>query len=283
MEEKLERLLNRLEALAMRAEAWLPAPKSTNWDAIAFRYEQKNGLQSIAQIDEIHLEDLLHIDRQKQAIVANTKRFLANEPCNHALLWGSRGTGKSSLVKALLNDFSAQGLKLIEVDKEDLTELHQVIAPLHARPEKFVLYCDDLSFESNESGYKALKAALDGSIAKSPANVLIYATSNRRHLLPEQAADNSQTRLIDTELHHGESVEEKISLSERFGLWLAFHPFNQTQYLAVVDHWMKKLNMHAGNHDEMTKAALQFALLRGSRSGRVARQFVNQWSSESSQ
>lgn len=276
-EEKLERLLHRLETLATRAEQLLPSSTPTQWDALAFRYEPPQGLQAIQHPHQIQLDDLLHIDRQKKEIVANTERFIAGHPCNHALLWGSRGTGKSSLIKALLTEYAAHGLRVVEVDKTDLTELHKVIAPLYSRDEKFILYCDDLSFEANESGYKALKAALDGSVSRSPDNVLVYATSNRRHLLPEDAAENMTTQLVNTELHHGESIEEKISLSERFGLWLAFHPLNQKQYLGVVHHWMKKLGIQDNDAAEMEKAALRFALLRGSRSGRVARQFVNQW------
>lgn len=276
-EEKIQHLLDRIEILAMRAEQLLPAQPSTEWDALAYRYRRYEGLHAIEHVHKIGLGNLLHIENQKAALVRNTEKFLRGLPCNHALLWGSRGTGKSTLVKALLTTYADRGLRLIEVEKQDLTEVHKIISPLISRHEKFILYCDDLSFEADESEYKALKSALDGSLSSSPDNVLIYATSNRRHLMPESLADNASTQLIGTELHHGEAVEEKISLSERFGLWLAFHPFTQTQYLAVVKHWIAVLNISCNSESELENAALQFALLRGSRSGRVARQFVNHW------
>ncbi len=279
-EERLERLLERLDDLARRAERLLPPAGETDWSALAFRWRRPGWLQPVRHPHGIHLRDLQHIDRQKQALVRNTEKFLRGAPANHALLWGARGTGKSSLVKALLQDYAMEGLRLIEVDKHDLADLPDITEPLHARPERFILFSDDLSFDASEPGYKALKAALDGSVAALPDNVLIYATSNRRHLMPEFHSENRETRVHDGELHFGESVEEKISLSERFGLWLAFHPFNQKQYLDTVAWWFERLQIRVDDPEDMVRAALRFALQRGSRSGRVARQFVTHWASE---
>jgi predicted AAA+ superfamily ATPase len=235
-----------------------------------------------AALDGIALADLLHIDDQKQQLVTNTEQFLAGLPANNVLLWGSRGTGKSSLVHALLNAYSDQGLRLVEVRKEALESLAEVVEVLAAEPFKFVLFCDDLSFETDEPAYKVLKSALEGSVFKTADNVLIYATSNRRHLLPEYMSDNQQARMVDGELHEGESIEEKISLSDRFGLWLSFYPFRQDAYLEVVGHWVDRLaaahgqsTTHAG--DDMRQAALQWALARGVRNGRTAQYFARHW------
>ena len=207
----------------------------------------------------------------------NARQFLAGRPCNNVLLWGARGTGKSSLIKALLNEHADRGLRLIEVDKHDLIDLPDIVESLFERPERFLLYCDDLSFEANDPSYKALKAMLDGSISTAPDNVLLCATSNRRHLLPEYLRENQDTQIVEGELHHGEAVEEKISLSERFGLWLSFHPFGQDDYLAIVAHWLEQLGWPAGLDGAAHEEALRWALQRGSRSGRVAWQFARDW------
>lgn len=217
------------------------------------------------------------MERQKQEISRNTRQFVAGKSANNVLLWGSRGTGKSSLIKAILHQYADQGLRLVEVEKSDLIDLPEIVEQFYQRPERFILFCDDLSFEADDASYKSLKAVLDGSIAAPPENVLIYATSNRRHLLPEYLRENLETRVVEGEIHHGEGVEEKISLSERFGLWLSFYPFNQEEYLHIVDHWLATLGA-ATTHDPATRsAALQWALQRGSRSGRVALQFARDW------
>lgn len=262
-------LLQRLASL-LHAEQ-----TETDWSALAYRW-RAGCLESIAQPQKIQLANLLGIDRQKNELTRNTRQFLAGLPANNALLWGARGTGKSSLTKALLNEYAEQGLRIIEVDRHDLVDLPDIVAPLQGRSERYLLYCDDLSFEADDPGYKALKAALDGSLAAAPDNVLIYATSNRRHLLPEYNEENQQAQLMGGEIHHGEAVEEKISLSDRFGLWLAFHPFSQDQYLAIVAHHVKQLAGLEMN-EAARKAALQWALARGSRSGRVAWQFARDW------
>ena len=217
------------------------------------------------------------MDRQKAEIQRNTRQFIAGLPANNVLLWGARGTGKSSLIKALLNEYADQGLRMIEVDKDDLVHWADIVERVYDRPERFLLYCDDLSFEADDASYKALKAILDGSISAAPENVLLYATSNRRHLLPEYMSENQDSRIVEGELHHGEAVEEKISLSERFGLWLSFHPFSQDDYLAIVAYWLGELGWTEGLDEESRKLALRWALTRGSRSGRVAWQFARDW------
>ncbi len=225
----------------------------------------------------VALDDLLCMDRQKAEVVRNTEQFVSHRPANNVLLWGSRGTGKSTLVKAVFNAFAPRGLRLIEVETHDLVDLPDIVERLYGRPERFVLYCDDLSFEADDPSYKALKAVLEGSIAAPPDNVLVYATSNRRHLMPEPQRENLDSRLVGGEIHHGEAVEEKISLSERFGLWLSFYPFDQEQYLAIADHWLRRLGAPGVEVPEVRAGALQWALGRGSRSGRVARQFALDW------
>ena len=275
-------LILRAEALIERLERVLPAaPEPIDWAAQAFRWRSRGGrgwLQAVAAIHAISVEDLLCLDRQKAEVERNTRQFLAGRSANNILLWGSRGTGKSSLVKAVFNRLAGQGLRLIEVDKADMGDLPDILDLVRPRPERFVLYCDDLSFEASEPGYKALKAALEGSIGAAPENLLIYATSNRRHLLPEFQSENREARMVDGELHHGESVEEKISLSDRFGLWVAFHPFNQAQYLSVVRHWVGRLGEPPADWEPVEREALQWALRRGSRSGRTAWQFARDWS-----
>lgn len=250
----------------------------------AFRWRHDNGqdqLETVVHPHMIRLHDLQGIDAQKQTLDRNTRQFIAGLPANNALLWGSRGTGKSSLIKALLNAYAEQGLRLIEVEKHHLVDLADIVAQLYTRNERFIVFCDDLSFEANDPSYKALKVALDGSVSTGPDNVLIYATSNRRHLLPEFMSENRVAHYVEGELHHGDGIEEKISLSERFGLWLSFYPFKQDAYLAIVAYWLDQLGAPAGTagtlHEDTRAEALRWALSRGSRSGRSAWQFARDW------
>ncbi len=278
--DKFNRLLDRAERLMEKLERTLPKSASGgahDWDAAhAFRWEQ-GRLIAVAHPHRIGLDDLLGIDRQKQLIEQNTRQFVQGRPANNVLLTGSRGTGKSSLVKALLNEYSKQGLRLIEVGKPALGDLPHIIALVAGRPERFILYCDDLSFNSEEPGYQALKAALDGSLVAFSDNLLIYATSNRRHLMPESMQDNLATKYVGDEIHPGESVEEKISLSERFGLWVSFYPFSQDEYLDIVAHWLRHFGVTAEFDEVARQAALQWSIQRGSRSGRVGWQFARDW------
>lgn len=249
---------------------------------MAFRWRKRQGrgfLQPVPAISQIALGDLQNIDRQKALIEQNTRQFVNKLPANNVLLTGARGTGKSSLIKACLNAYAKDGLRLIEVDKDDLHDLGDIVDLISTRPERFIVFCDDLSFEEGESGYKALKVALDGSVAAQSDNVLIYATSNRRHLLPEYMSDNETYKHTpDGEIHPGEVVEEKISLSERFGLWVSFYPFKQDDYLSIVGHWLKHFGCDASEIEAARGDALVWALERGSRSGRVAWQFARDWS-----
>jgi len=276
---KLEQLLTRAEAVLERFAATLP-PSSPlpDWDgAVAFRWRKSAGrgwLQPVRHPHPISLDDLNNIDDQKERIAVNTQQFVAGRPANNVLLTGARGSGKSSLVKAVLNEFSARGLRLIEVDKDDLVDLIDIVDLLDGRPEKFIIFCDDLSFEAGETAYKALKTVLDGSIAAPPDNVLIYATSNRRHLMPEYFSENLETKRVDDEIHPGETTEEKISLSERFGLWISFYPFSQDDYLNIVNHWLRHFGVSEKLIADSERDALNWALGRGSRSGRVAWQFA---------
>jgi predicted AAA+ superfamily ATPase len=276
---QLERLLNRAEAVLGQLEASLPpAVPLPDWtSAIAFRWRTRNGrgwLQAVRHPHPIRLGDLENITDQKLRITANTRQFVAGKPANNVLLTGSRGSGKSSLVKAVLNEYAGKGLRLIEVDKDDLIDLPDIVDLLEGRPERFIIFCDDLSFEAGETAYKALKSVLDGSIAAPPENVLIYATSNRRHLMPEYFAENLDTQRVDDEIHPGEATEEKISLSERFGLWISFYPFSQDDYLNIVRHWLRHFGVSAAKIAGCERDALNWALGRGSRSGRVAWQFA---------
>jgi len=279
---QLDQFLQRAEALLGRIESILPqSATSVEWDkGVAFRWRRRNGnngggyLQSVGHISHIALSDLHNIGPQKEQIDQNTKQFVDGRPANNVLLTGARGTGKSSLIKACLNQYADRGLRLIEVDKDDLHDLPDIVDLVSARPERFIIFCDDLSFEEGESGYKALKVALDGSIAAQSDNVLIYATSNRRHLMPERMSDNSTyTHTDDGDLHPGETVEEKISLSERFGLWVTFYPFKQDDYLEIVAHWLRHFGCDAAQIEAARGDALRWALQRSSRSGRVAWQF----------
>jgi len=267
-----ERLLTRLEKLMP------PAPPRPDWDAsIAFRWRKRGGRGAIEPVRHPHriaLADLRGIDNQKTLVERNTRQFVSGLPANNVLLTGARGTGKSSLIKALLNRYAARGLRLIEVEKHDLLDLAEIVEQIDGRRERFLLYCDDLSFEADEPGYKALKVVLDGSIAAATDNVLIYATSNRRHLMPEFMRENLEYKHVGDEIHPGETVEEKVSLSERFGLWVSFYPFDQDEFLDIVAHWLKQFAAGAAFDDAVRQEALQWSLMRGSRSGRVAWQFA---------
>ena len=280
----------RAEALLARVEAVLPPafPREPDWRrSTAVRWRKRAGggigggasyLQPVMHAASIALSDLHQIGVQKQQIEQNTRQFVQGLPANNVLLTGARGTGKSSLIKACLNQFAGAGLRLIEVDKADLADLPDIVDLVAGRPERFVIFCDDLSFEEGESGYKALKVALDGSIATQSDNVIIYATSNRRHLLPERMSDNASYRSDgDGDLHPGETVEEKISLSERFGLWLSFYPFKQDDYLDIAAHWLGHFGCDAQQVEAARGEALRWALARGSRSGRVAWQFAKDY------
>lgn len=275
MTEELNRLITRAQALLERASALLPAPIEPDWQARAHRWQPRPGGGVLAPLHRIStpaLDDLLGIDAQKATLERNTRQFLAGHPANHALLWGSRGTGKSSLIRALLGAHARDGLRLIEVDRRHLTDLAQIADAVADRPERYIVYCDDLSFAAADDAYKALKVALDGALA-GPGNLLIYATSNRRHLVPEFEEENALTRHQGHEIHPGEAVEEKISLSERFGLWLSFHPFPQELYLRVVMHYLARLEVDA-DPETVRTLALRYALERGTRSGRAAHQFA---------
>ncbi|HSC63908.1 MAG TPA: ATP-binding protein [Caldimonas sp.] len=277
-------LVARVEALVGRLEAVLPHPLTApDWNAsTAFRYRTRGGsggrLEPVRHVASIRLASLVEVDAQKERIVRNTGQFVAGKAANNMLLTGARGTGKSSLIKACLNEFAAQGLRLIEVDKSDMIDLPDIVDLVAERPERFVIFCDDLSFDEGEPGYKALKSILDGSVAQSTDNVLIYATSNRRHLLPEYMKENlSYRHTEDGEVHPGEVIEEKISLSERFGLWVSFYPFSQDEYLAIVAEWLGGFGVGAEAIAAARQESLVWALERGSRSGRVAYQFARDY------
>ena len=285
MNEKFEHLLMRVEQLISRIEAVLPKPLSSpDWtSSVAYRYRKRSSghgtLEPVRHVGEMRLRDLQEIDVQKEKIQRNTLQFVQGKAANNVLLTGARGTGKSSLIRACLNEYASQGLRLIEVDKADLTDLPDIVDVVCDRPEKFIVFCDDLSFEDGEPGYKALKSILDGSVAATTPNVLIYATSNRRHLLPEYMKENlTYTHTEDGEVHPGEVVEEKISLAERFGLWVSFYPFTQGEYLTIVAQWLSSFGVPRLAIDAARPEALVWALERGSRSGRVAYQFARDFS-----
>ncbi len=286
MNPAFEHLLQRAESLLARLETILPhAATAPDWTAsVAFRYRKRAGLgmagvlEPVRQVANIRLADLKEVEPQKERLLRNTEQFVAGRQANNVLLTGARGTGKSSLIKACLNEFASQGLRLIEVDKADLVDLPDLIDLVAGRPERFVVFCDDLSFDEGEPGYKALKSALDGSVAAAGDNLLIYATSNRRHLLPEYMKENlSYQHTEDGEVHPGEVVEEKISLSERFGLWLSFYPFNQEEYLAITAQWLRSFGVDEAAITAARQECLVWALERGSRSGRVAQQFARDY------
>ncbi|MBF0256114.1 MAG: ATP-binding protein [Gammaproteobacteria bacterium] len=286
MQQQIEQLIRQLDHLLDKADRLFPTPREESdldWSNVAFRWQrQADGrdgreLVAVKRPHRVALDDLLCIEEQKAELLRNSRQFVRGQPANNALLWGSRGNGKSTLVKAVFNALASEGLRLIELQKEELAELSRLADLLYDRPERFILYCDDLSFDANDPAYKPLKAALEGSIAAPPENLLIYATSNRRHLLPEFQAENQQARVIDEELHLGDALEEKISLSERFGLRLPFRPFSQNDYLQVVDHWLAKQGL-GSTADETTRlAAIRWATQHGGRSGRTAYQFVIDW------
>ena len=281
MSTALEQLLAKVSQLVDRIESVLPQPLSApDWSqAVAWRYRKRSSghgvLEPVRHVAALSLDELKEIDDQKEKMQRNIEQFVQGRPANNVLLTGARGTGKSSLIKASLNQFAPQGLRLIEVDKDDLTDLPDIIEVVANRPEKFMVYCDDLSFEDGEPGYKALKSILDGSVAAATPNVLVCATSNRRHLLPEYMSENlTYKHTPDGEVHPGEGVEEKISLSERFGLWISFYPFSQDEYLTIANQWLGALGASPAQIEEARPAALLWALERGSRSGRVAYQFA---------
>lgn len=285
MNEKFDHLMARAEQLIARIESILPQPLSApDWSAShAYRYRKRSSghasLEPVRHIGAMALDDLKEIDVQKEKIQRNTQQFVEGRSANNVLLTGARGTGKSSLIRACLNTYAAQGLRLIEVDKADLVDLQDIVDVVSDRPEKFLVFCDDLSFEDGEPGYKALKSVLDGSVAAASPNVLIYATSNRRHLLPEYMKENlTYTHTADGEVHPGEVVEEKISLSERFGLWVSFYPFTQAEYLTIVAQWLASFDVPVAAVAAARPEALVWALERGSRSGRVAYQFARDFS-----
>ena len=289
MNEQFERLISRVESLMARIESVLPQPLAApDWSAsIAYRYRKRSSghgsLEPVRHIGNMRLGDLKEIEDQKEKIRRNTEQFVLGKPANNVLLTGARGTGKSSLIKACLNEYSSRGLRLIEVDKADLTDLPDIVDVVSSLPEKFIVFCDDLSFEEGEPGYKALKSILDGSVAAATPNVLIYATSNRRHLLPEYMTENlTYTHGDDGEVHPGEVVEEKISLSERFGLWVSFYPFSQDEYLTIVAQWLSSFGVGPDAIAAAKPASLVWALERGSRSGRVAYQFARDYAGRDS-
>ncbi len=281
--DPLLNLIARAEALLGRLEAVLPHPLTApDWAAsIAFRYRKRGGsgfIEPVRHVAGIRLDALVEVEPQKERLVRNTEQFVAGFGANNVLLTGARGTGKSSLIKAVLNEFSPRGLRLIEVDKTDLVDLPDIVDLVAERPEHFIVFCDDLSFDEGEPGYKALKSILDGSVSQSSDNVLIYATSNRRHLLPEYMKENlSYKHLENGEVHPGEVVEEKISLSERFGLWVSFYPFSQDEYLAIVAQWLRGFAVSEEAIAQARQESLVWALERGSRSGRVAFQFAKDY------
>ena len=280
--DQLARFLARAETLLARIEPLLPPLSAApDWDsAIAFRWKKRGNsgfLEPVRRPATIALADLHDIDEQKRRIDLNTRQFVSGQPANNVLLTGTRGSGKSSLIKALLNEYARRGLRVIEVEKSELVDLPDIVELVAGRDERFIVFCDDLSFDAGDATFKALKVVLDGSLASAPDNVLIYATSNRRHLMPEYFEENLEGKRVGEEIHPGEAVEEKISLSERFGLWLSFYPFDQDAYLHIVAHWLRSFGCNDAEIAGAEREALNWALMRGSRSGRVAWQFAKDW------
>lgn len=283
---RLNDFLDQAQALLVRLEPLLPAPaQSVDWEsALAARWQREGRYGTLIPLQvslDMRLSDLIGVDGQREQLARNTRQFVAGLPANHALLWGARGTGKSSLVRALLAEHAQAGLRLIEIERDHLADLPRVVEQLIGLPQRFVLFCDDLSFEAGEGDYRVLKSVLDGSLERAPDNVLLYATSNRRHLVPEKQADNDNWQLVEGEVHPSEAVEDKIALSDRFGLWLSFYPFTQDHYLEVVRHWISVLaepTRLPWNWDEsLEKAAIRWAQGRGNRNGRCAYQFARNW------
>ncbi|WP_263141059.1 ATP-binding protein [Pseudomonas alcaligenes] len=286
MDSRLNDFLDRVDQVLARLDPLLPAqPPVIDWtQCLAARWhrEGRSGYLQPLQVSlDLDLTDLIGIDTQREHLARNTRQFVAGLPANHALLWGARGTGKSSLVRALLGEHAAAGLRLIEIERDHLADLPRLVECLAGLPQRFVLFCDDLSFDAGEGDFRVLKSVLDGSLERAPDNVLLYATSNRRHLVPEHESDNENWKRVDGELHPNEAVEDKIALSDRFGLWLSFYPFTQDHYLAVVRHWIEVLAASAQLDwqwdDELGKLAIRWALGRGNRNGRCAYQFARQW------
>ena len=286
MDIELKAFLQRAEGLLARIEPLLPnQPPSVEWErTLAARWQRdgRSGYLAPLQVSlDMRLADLIGIDRQRDLLAANTRQFVDGLPANHVLLWGARGTGKSSLIRALLAEYATSGLRLVEIERDHLADLPRVVEQLAGLPQAFVLFCDDLSFEAGEGDYRVLKSVLDGSLERAPENVLLYATSNRRHLVPERQSDNENWQMVDGELHPNEAVEDKIALSDRFGLWLSFYPFSQQHYLSVVHHWIDSLASKAQlpwTWDEaLEKDAIRWATGRGNRNGRCAYQYARQW------
>jgi len=286
MDVELKAFLQRAEGLLARIEPLLPAqPPVIDWEhTLAARWQRdaRSGYLAPLEVNlDLRLDDLIGIDRQRDLLAANTQQFVDGLPANHVLLWGARGTGKSSLIRALLAEYAGRGLRLIEIERDHLADLPRVVELLSGQRQAFVLFCDDLSFEAGEGDYRVLKSVLDGSLERAPENVLLYATSNRRHLVPERQSDNENWQIVDGELHPNEAVEDKIALSDRFGLWLSFYPFSQQHYLSVVRHWIDSLAGKARlqwDWDEaLEKDAIRWATGRGNRNGRCAYQYARQW------
>ncbi|MFX1711707.1 ATP-binding protein [Stutzerimonas stutzeri] len=286
MDVELKAFLQRAEGLLARIEPLLPAqPPVIDWEhTLAARWQRDGRSGNLAPLEvnlDLRLDDLIGIDRQRDLLAANTQQFVDGLPANHVLLWGARGTGKSSLIRALLAEYAGRGLRLIEIERDHLADLPRVVELLSGQRQAFVLFCDDLSFEAGEGDYRVLKSVLDGSLERAPENVLLYATSNRRHLVPERQSDNENWQMVDGELHPNEAVEDKIALSDRFGLWLSFYPFSQQHYLSVVRHWIDSLAGKARlqwDWDEaLEKDAIRWATGRGNRNGRCAYQYARQW------
>ncbi|AYF87170.1 ATP-binding protein [Pseudomonas sp. DY-1] len=286
MDSRLFEILERADAVLARLEPLLPVPRPViDWQkSLAARWHRDGRSGYLQPLDvslDLSLADLIGIDKQREQLAGNTRQFVDGLPANHALLWGARGTGKSSLVRALLAEHAGAGLRLIEIERDHLADLPRVVEQLANLPQRFVLFCDDLSFEVGEGDYRVLKSVLDGSLERAPDNVLLYATSNRRHLVPEKQSDNEHWQMVDGELHPNEAVEDKIALSDRFGLWLSFYPFTQDHFLAVVRHWIDVLAEPAALEwewsEELEKLAIRWALGRGNRNGRCAYQFARHW------